>query len=142
MLIVPDRRSRRDRRDSRPRLEEPLERKAPRRREDRRDSPRVPRIILVREQGTRGDYEKSPGDVSLGGVMWKSEHFPPSRKVEIAVRIPGYASPVKAQCEVIRVELLEDELEIHAVFTDIAVKAELAIARFLDDRNRLHGALQ
>ena len=54
-----------------------------------------------------------------------------------AVRVPGYAIPVKAVAEVIRVELLDDELELHASFTEIDVKAELAIARYVESRMKL-----
>lgn len=139
MLILPDRRDRKERRGP-AKVEESLERKAPRRRGDRRDSPRVPRIILVREAGSGGEYEKSPGDLSLGGCRWRSEHFPESRQVELCIRVPGYARPVQARAEVIRVELLADELELHATFTEIDVKAELAIARYLESRQQLSGS--
>lgn len=143
MLTTPDRRSRKDRRGP-VRLDVPVERKAtaPRRREDRRDSPRVPRIIHVRELGTSGEYEKAPGDLAIGGVRWRSDHYPTSRRVQLSVRVPGYARAVVATAHIVRVEILDDELQLHATFDEIDVKDELAVARFIDSRSSLATAVE
>lgn len=143
MLITSDRRTRKDRRGP-IRVEDRIERKAgpPRRREDRRDSPRVPRIIHVRELGEDGEFEKAPGDVAVGGVRWRSDHYPSSRQVELTLRIPGYARPVTATARIVRVELLDDELQLHATFEEIDVKDELAIARFIHGRAALASVIE
>jgi hypothetical protein len=139
MLTTPDRRSPRDRRGP-SRLDEEVERTAtaPRRKGDRRDCLRVPRILLVRELSAPDEYEMSPGDVSLGGVRWRSDHVPVGGTVEVCFRVPDFAQEVKAIAEVARVEHLEGrEHRIHATFSELDVKAELALARYIESRERL-----
>jgi len=134
MLLTSDRRTRAAARRAPQRLN--LSPKPPRRQGDRRESPRVPRRLLVRDSAG-ADFALCAGDVSLGGARWRADRFPENGRVEIRFHLPNFSRLACATARVVRAELDDDTLELLATYEDLDVRAELALARFLEDRARL-----
>ncbi len=102
--------------------------------DERRDSPRVPMKFLVRDVGLRdGDWEEREGDLSLGGISWKGKTAPHGTEVEVRFRLPLVPKEVRARGEILRVKAAGVGIDFHLRFTELDVRAELAIARYLDE---------
>jgi uncharacterized protein (TIGR02266 family) len=102
---------------------------------DRRDSPRVPMKILVRQVELGGSFEERVGDIGLGGAFFEERTLPVGRRVELRFRLPGREHEVRCQGEVLRVSREPEERPgAHVKFLDLPTDIELAIARFIDDQ--------
>lgn len=102
--------------------------------DERRDSPRVPMSFLVRDIGLRdGEWEERQGDLSLGGISWRGKTAPHGTEVDVRFRLPLVPKEVRARGEILRVKAAGVGIDFHLRFTDLDVRSELAIARFLDD---------
>jgi hypothetical protein len=102
--------------------------------DERRDSPRVPMSFLVRDVGLRdGEWEERQGDLSLGGISWRGKTAPHGTEVDVRFRLPLVPKEVRARGEILRVKAAGVGIDFHLRFTDLDVRSELAIARFLDD---------
>lgn len=102
--------------------------------DERRDSPRVPMKFLVRDVGLRdGEWEEREGDLSLGGISWKGKTAPHGTEVEVRFRLPLVPKEVRARGEILRVKAAGVGIDFHLRFTELDVRAELAIARYLDE---------
>lgn len=96
--------------------------------DDRRDSPRVPMRFLVR--AGVGEYEAREGDLSVGGAALRGEALETGARVELRFLLPGLPDEVHAHAEVMR----QSEGPVsHVRFVDLPLKAELAVAKYLDD---------
>ena len=126
-----ERRSRIDRRHLNL-VPEPLERYAERRLgEERRTSPRAAARLWVVDPGESGVPTVYEGEVSLGGASWWTRYPPLAAEVDIHFRLPeGFE--LKARAKVLRV--LDDggDHRVQVKFTDLPVKGELALARYLE----------
>jgi hypothetical protein len=100
---------------------------------DRRDSPRIPIKILVRQVELGGSFEEHQGDIGVGGVFFEERAFPTGGRVELRFRLPGRASEVRCQGEIVRISQLPGKPGAHVRFLDLPTEVELAIARFIDD---------
>jgi uncharacterized protein (TIGR02266 family) len=100
--------------------------------EDRRDSPRVPIRLLVRDESAGGSFEEREGNLALGGVFFREAHPPQGRKVELRFVLPGTRTEIAARGEVIHVDRTETGFGARVRFTSLPLEQELAIARFLD----------
>ncbi|MBX5481331.1 MAG: PilZ domain-containing protein [Myxococcaceae bacterium] len=123
-----------DRRRSANTPEEKISRIRERRQGDRRDSPRYPMTFLVRDSGEDNLWEEREGDLSLGGIHWRGKTPPKGKAVDVRFRLPGVPREIRAQGEIIRLQDLDGGIHFHVRFTELDVKDELAIARYLDDR--------
>lgn len=101
--------------------------------EDRRDSPRVPMRLKLRRAGSPGDFEARDGDLSLGGCAWPGPGLEAGVKVEVRFQLPILPDEVEATGEVLHVTQGPQGPIARVRFVDLAVEAELAIARHLDD---------
>ena len=102
--------------------------------DERRDSPRVPMSCLVRDGGLRdGEWEERQGDLSLGGISWRGKTAPHGTEVDVRFRLPLVPKEVRARGEILRVKAAGVGIDFHLRFTELDVRSELAIARFLDD---------
>ena len=102
--------------------------------DERRDSPRVPMQFLVRDVGLLdGEWEQREGDLSLGGISWKGKTAPHGTEVEVRFRLPKVPKEVRALGEILRVKSAGQGIDFHLRFTELDVRAELAIARYLDE---------
>jgi hypothetical protein len=102
--------------------------------DERRDSPRVPMNFLVRDVGLKdGEWEERTGDLSLGGISWRGKTAPHGTEVDVRFRLPLVPKEVRARGEILRVKAAGVGIDFHLRFTELDVRAELAIARFLDE---------
>lgn len=113
---------------------EPLERaNSERRREDRRDSPRLPMKFLLRDLKDDSGWHEREGDLSLGGIAWAGKYPAMGTDVEVRFRLPGVPREVRASGEIIRVVQKSGGIEFNVRFTELDVRSELAVAKFLDE---------
>lgn len=127
---MPDRRKGGDRRGDNSRGVE-------RRMGDRRDSHRVPLEIEVRE-GNK-PFESHSGNLAIGGVFFeKPLSLPIGAVVQLRFGLPGLETPIETRGEVVEITSVGKPMEkgTRVRFTDLDLKSEMAIARFLDE----HGA--
>ncbi len=101
---------------------------------DRRDSKRVPLHLLVRDAALGGSFEDREGNLGIGGVYFDALHPPVGSRMELRFLLPGAAEEIYAVAEVLRVSRDGDRFGAHLKFLDISLDAELAIARFLQER--------
>jgi hypothetical protein len=131
---VRDRRSRIDRRHLNL-VPEPLERFGERRQEDRRTSPRVSQRLWVVDPNESGVPQVHEGEISLGGASWWSRYAPLADKVDVHFRLPeGFEFRTRAR--VLHVMDDQGDHRIRVRFTDVSLKDELALARYLESRVR------
>lgn len=130
-----DRRSRIDRR----RLNlvpEPLERYSERRGDERRTSPRVSQRLWVVDPNESGVPQVHEGEIGLGGASWWTRYPPLAERVDVHFRLPdGFEFRTRAR--VLRVLDDGDDHRVQVRFTDVSLKDELALARYLESRVRI-----
>ena len=112
---------------------EPIERKSDRREEERRVSPRVPRRLWVVDPEEGGVPKVFEGEVGLGGASWSTAFPPLAKEVEVRFRVPEHDEEVKVPATIARIQLAGEDMRVQVVFTDLPLKHELAIAKYLDD---------
>jgi hypothetical protein len=98
--------------------------------EERRDSPRVPMNFQVRPAGSAALFETHPGDLSLGGCAFRGGGLQPGSQLEVRFRVPSVPDELQVRGEVLP---SSDKVATRVRFLELAVEAELAIARHLDD---------
>lgn len=102
--------------------------------DERRDSPRVPMKFLVRDVGLPDSpWEEREGDLSLGGISWRGKTAPHGVEVDVRFRLPQVPKEVRARGEIIRVKAAGVGIDFHLRFTELDVRSELAVARYLDE---------
>jgi hypothetical protein len=132
---VRDRRSRIDRR----RLNlvpEALERFAERRADERRTSPRVPQRLWVVDPNEHGVPQVHEGEIGLGGASWWTRYPPLAERVDVHFRLPD-GFEFRTRAHVLRVLDDGEDHRVQVRFTDVGLKDELALARYLESRVRL-----
>jgi hypothetical protein len=102
---------------------------------DPRDSPRVPMKFEVRKVGSAdGDWEKVEGDLSVGGALIHSRQAVfDAKQVDVKFKLPNAPTDVVVQADVLRVRDEAGGKGVHLKFVDVALDAELAIAKYIDD---------
>jgi hypothetical protein len=101
---------------------------------ERRDSQRVAIPLLVRDTALGGSFEPHRGNLAIGGVYFEALHPPVGSHVEVRFLVPGAAEEVRARGEVLRISRDGPRFGAHVKFVDIPLEAELAIARWLQQR--------
>ncbi len=113
---------------------EPIERvRADRRDEERRTSPRVPRRLWIVDSLEGGVPRVFEGEIGLGGASFNTAFPPLSEELEIRFRVPDHDEEVKIPAKICWVQPIGEDNHVHVKFTDVPLKHELAIARYLDD---------
>jgi hypothetical protein len=102
--------------------------------DDRRESQRVSVELLVRDASLGGSFEPYQGNLALGGVWFDAFHPPAGSRVEIRFLVPGGKEEIRAVGEVLRISREGPRFGAHVKFVDLPLEAELAIARFLQER--------
>jgi hypothetical protein len=139
MLVPPDRRTQDRRTDSR--LDEPLERVAPRRREERRDAARPFRSLLVQSSVAPLPVPHR-ASLSLTGARWITVWNPPEDEIVLRLKLPDMPREAVIPARIERRRALENgKVELFAAFTALDLQTELALARYIDARTRLAAAL-
>ena len=104
---------------------------------DRRESPRVPMRFLVRPVGSDAPFEEAQGDISLGGFAWFTQEEADADQYEARFLLPLSDDLQVAVGELVRQSSDGHLYGKHLRFTEINVKTELAVARYLH-----HAAIQ
>lgn len=113
---------------------EPIERmRKDRRGEERRASPRVPRRLWIVDSLEGGVPRVFEGEIGIGGASFNTAFPPLSEQLEICFRVPDHDEELKIPATVLAVDPIGEDNHVHVKFTDLALKHELAIARYLDD---------
>ncbi len=112
---------------------EAIERKSERREEDRRASPRVPLRLWVVNSDEGGVPNVFEGEVGLGGASWNTEFPPRSESFEVCFRVPEHEEELKLPAKLARIVPMGSDNRVRVVFTDLPLRHELALARYLDD---------
>lgn len=124
-----DRRKRSDRRDSTTRGEE-------RRMGDRRDSHRIAVDVEVREGN--GPFELRKGNIAIGGVFFDQPlSLPTGSVVQLRFTLPGTEQELLVKAEVVEITSVgaPEDKGTRVRFTDLDLKTELHIAKFLDEHD-------
>ena len=115
-------------------LGEPLERSRERRAEERRATPRLPQRLWIADPVEGGVEKVFEGEIGLGGASWSALFPPLSNELEVRFRVPTSSEELRAQAKVIALQARGGETHVRVTFTDFALKSELALARYLDER--------
>ncbi len=118
MILVPERRADAQRSD------------------DRRDSPRVPLRMWVRDEAEGGLFQVHEGDIGLGGAFWTSRYPPLGHQLQVGFRLDGVENELLATARLVRTTSNGEDLGIHVCFTEIALRDELALAHFVEKKAR------
>lgn len=104
---------------------------------DRRDSPRIPIKVWVRDPAAGGSFEERDGDIGVGGMYFIDRHPPIGTLVEVRFTLPGSTREIRCKGEILRVSAEADRgrYGAHLRFIDLEVASELVVARFIDDQN-------
>ncbi|NMB77125.1 MAG: pilus assembly protein PilZ [Myxococcales bacterium] len=124
-----------ERRKTDPRAIRPEKRE--RRLGDRRDSHRLPIEVEVAEGN--GPFEKHQGDISIGGVFFKKPlSLPIGAQVQLRFTLPGLERTIDVRGEVVEVTNAGGTFTAgtRVRFSDLDVRAELLIARYLDQNRQ------
>lgn len=90
--------------------------------------------FLVRDVAEGGSYVEREGDLSLGGISFKSSYPATGGEVEVRFRLPGVPKEIRAKGEIIQVADHGGKgIDFHLRFVELDVQSELAIAKHLDD---------
>ncbi len=103
-----------------------------RRREERRDFPRLQIALDVREP--HGRVRPCVGDLSPEGASFVTSAPPLGDTVLMRFRLPNFAGPVIAAGRVVGRSRSRAGTQVSVTFTKIELEAELAIAEWLQDR--------
>ena len=110
---------------------------------DRRESPRLPVKLWVRDPAVGGSFEERSGDIGVGGLYFLGDHPPVGNLVEARFTVPGREGDIRFKGEVIRVEPADrGRYNAHLRFVGLDVKTELAIAKYVDDEITASGAFR
>jgi hypothetical protein len=103
------------------------------RRDDRRESPRLPIKVWVKNS-TSSRFEALEGDISVGGLHFTGTSPIVGKQVDLRFKLPGREQEVLVHGEVVEVSEHNGLHGAHIRFGDMDVDTELAIARFIDER--------
>ncbi len=106
-------------------------RKRDRRMGDRRDSPRIPITLQVRDGA--GEFREAEGDLSVGGAYFVTAQTPSANQLELKFKLPGVRREIKTAAEVLRIGGYGGRVGVHVKFSDLDTQDELAVAKFIDD---------
>ena len=120
-------------------LGEPLERDGDRRDEERRGTPRLSQRLWIADPVEGGVDKVFDGELGLGGASWITRYPPLSSTVEVRFRVPTTSEEVSAHAKVIAMRPYDGETHVRVMFTDLELKGELALARYLDERTQPFG---
>jgi hypothetical protein len=84
--------------------------------------------FLVRPTGSGEAFVETEGDLAVGGIFFKAPQPPQGTRLDIRFKLPGQERELEVQGE-----LIDYRSGGRVRFVDIDVKAELAIAKYLDD---------
>lgn len=99
--------------------------------DDRRDSPRIPITLQVRDGA--GEFREAEGDLSVGGAFFVVEQSPGSNRIDLRFALPGAPQAIQTAAEILHIGGYDGKFGVHVKFTGLEARDELAVARFIDD---------
>jgi hypothetical protein len=99
---------------------------------ERRESPRVPMRLLVRNLAEGGSSVECDGDLSLGGVSFQGAPPSAGSRYEVSFRLPHVEHELRVQGESLPMGGSSGS-RVQLRFVDLDTVTELAIAKYLDD---------
>lgn len=100
---------------------------------DRRESHRV--AIKVEVRVGNQDYQAHQGNIAIGGVYFeKPLDLPTGAVIQLRFDLPGLDKRVETRAEVVEITAVgrPSEVGTRVKFTDLDLRSELLIARYLD----------
>ena len=108
-------------------------RRRERRMGDRRESPRLPIKVWVKNAASN-KFEQVEGDISVGGMHFVDKLPIAGKRIDLRFKIPGRAEEVHVAGEVVRVSEKNAGYGAHVRFGEMDIETQRAIARFIDER--------
>lgn len=90
-------------------------------------------FLLLDPADAHGTWQARHGDISLGGLHWRGPDKPLGPTIDVRIQLPGESTEVRAHGQILHIRNQDEVTHVHARFTDLDVRGELAIARFLDE---------
>ena len=109
-------------------------RRRERRMGDRRESPRLPIKVWVKNTASN-TFEQVEGDISVGGLHFVDKLPITGKKIDLRFKLPGRTEEVRVHGDVIQVSEKKAGYGAHVKFADLDLDTQLAIARFIDERS-------
>ncbi|MBS2028387.1 MAG: PilZ domain-containing protein [Deltaproteobacteria bacterium] len=110
-------------------------RRRERRMGDRRESPRLPIKVWVKNSASN-TFEQVEGDISVGGLHFVDKLPITGKQIDLRFKLPGRTEEVRVHGEVIQVSQKKaGGYGAHVKFADLDLDTQLAIARFIDERS-------
>lgn len=109
-------------------------RRRERRMGDRRESPRLPIKVWVKNTASN-KFEQVDGDLSVGGMHFVDKLPIEGKKIDLRFKIPGRDEEVHVAGEVIKISKKQTGYGAHVRFGEMDIDTQLAIARFIDERS-------
>ena len=69
----------------------------------------------------------------MGGASWSTGYPPMADQLEVRFRVPEHDEEVKASAKITRIAEINGDTRVQVIFTNLPLKHELALARYLDD---------
>jgi hypothetical protein len=88
--------------------------------------------VLVRDPAAGGSFEEWPGTLDASGLSFTQSH-PPARRLELRFLLPGAASEVRVDAEVVRVDRDGDAFVAHVRLDALSPEDALAVSLFLEE---------
>lgn len=107
-------------------------------REDRRESPRLPIKVMVKNAETN-QFEEVAGDISLGGMHFVDRLPIDGNRIDLRFKLPGRSEEVRVSGEVVQVSKRAGGYGAHVRFGEMDLETQRAIARFIDARTTAQG---
>src|SRR5512133_1854154 len=80
---------------------------------DRRESPRIPMRLLIRDLAEGGSFEEYDGDLSVGGALVHGRHPPTGKQFEVRFRLPRMPKDFRIRAELLRVRDEPEGMNYH-----------------------------
>ena len=98
---------------------------------DRRESPRLPIKVWVKNS-TADTFEQVQGDISVGGMLFVDKLPISGKKIDLRFKLPGRAAEVRVHGEVVQISKKDTGYGAHVRFGEMELETQRAIARFID----------
>lgn len=106
-------------------------RRRERRMGDRRESPRLPIKVWVKNPASN-KFQQVQGDISVGGMLFHDALPIDGKHIDLRFKLPGRAEEVHVHGDVIDISKKESGYAAHIRFGEMDLDTQRAIARFID----------
>jgi c-di-GMP-binding flagellar brake protein YcgR len=108
-------------------------RRRERRMGDRRESPRLPIKVWVKNTSSNA-FQQVQGDISVGGMHFLDKLPIDGKRIDLRFKLPGRSEEVHVAGEVVDISKKDTGYGAHVRFGEMDLQTQRAIARFIDER--------